>query len=101
MVHPSLMVVRQCRSKKRGFVVFDIFRGRPGTGAQDQGIMYRLIRAEGWSFGVESIRRGSEPELRRLPILVALGVLQSRLQWIQRVQSLLVAGIVLASTPHC
>ena len=52
-------------------------------------------------FGVESIRRGSEPERRPLPTLVALGVLQIRLQWIQRVRSLLVAGMMLASTQQC
>jgi hypothetical protein len=27
MVYPNVMVVRQCRSKKRVFVVFDIFEG--------------------------------------------------------------------------
>ena len=46
MVYPSVMVVRQCRSK-RIFVTFDMFEGSRGTGAQGQGIIYRLSRAGG------------------------------------------------------
>lgn len=95
MVYPSVFVVRQLRVEVEDFVTFDMLESSPAL-ALGHGIKYRLRRAEGWVFGVESIRRGSAQELRRLPTLVVLGALHCLLQWRQRVRSLLVAEVILA-----
>ena len=72
------------------FVTFDMFEGSRHRRSV-QVIIYRLSRAEGWGVGVGWIRRGSAPELHRLPILVVPGALHCLLRWRQRDRSLLVA----------